>query len=328
MRQSLLLFILIFSLVQAQNLANFEDISLPQDSFLNGSQSNVNGYRSGNFFFPVTYDAPNFSWSGWSISNKTDTLTAGFTNQYSSITGGGFGGSSNYAISYGLNLTDFSQQANILKFEGDALGQPVRGFQITNSTYAYLSMKNGDQFAKRFGGVDGNDPDFFLLTIKGYFNGMLTADSVDFYLADYRFADNTQDYIVDEWTFVDLSSLGNVDSLSFSLNSSDTSSFGFNTPAYFCMDNLESATPSSNNPAFASERISLYPNPSRNFVMVSSSRSNSLDLSLWSVDGKLLMQKDNFLSGSKLNISDFPAGTYLLKVRDGDQVISKKINKF
>ena len=61
---------------------------------------------------------------------------------------------------------------------------------------------------------------------------------MDFYLADFRFADNALDYVVDSWTWVDLSSLGVVSSLSFSLASSDVGQFGMNTPAYFAMDNL------------------------------------------------------------------------------------------
>jgi len=61
-------------------------------------------------------------------------------------------------------------------------------------------------------------------------------DSVNFYLADYRFADNDSDYIVNSWKYVDLSTLGGVDTYEFDLSSSDTGAFGMNTPAYFCMD--------------------------------------------------------------------------------------------
>ena len=62
--------------------------------------------------------------------------------------------------------------------------------------------------------------------------------SVDFYLADYRYADSSQDYIVNAWEYIDLSSLGSVDELSFSLSSSDNGSFGMNTPNYFAIDNI------------------------------------------------------------------------------------------
>ncbi|BAZ50560.1 DUF4465 domain-containing protein [Nostoc ellipsosporum NOK] len=99
-------------------------------------------------------------------------------------------------------------------------------------------MLNGDQFAKKFGGVSGNDPDFFRLTITGLDAANATVGNVDFYLADYRFSDNSQDYIVDQWELVDLSSLTGATKLSFSLTSSDNSRFGPNTPLYFALDNL------------------------------------------------------------------------------------------
>ena len=44
---------------------------------------------------------------------------------------------------------------------------------------------------------------------------------MEFYLADYRFANNASDYIVRDWTFVNLASLGAVSKLTFGLTSSD-----------------------------------------------------------------------------------------------------------
>jgi hypothetical protein len=94
-----------------------------------------------------------------------------------------------------------------------------------------------EALAKKFGGDSGNEEDFFKLEIQG-FRGTVATGSVDFFLADYRFADNTQDYLVDQWARVNLSSLGAVDSLKFALSSSDLGQFGMNTPAYFAMDRI------------------------------------------------------------------------------------------
>ncbi|MBM4092135.1 MAG: DUF4465 domain-containing protein, partial [Planctomycetes bacterium] len=115
------------------------------------------------------------------------------------------------------------------------------GAYFTNTTYAALSMRDGDSFSKKFGGELGSDPDWFLLKISGLNAGGGVTGTVDFYLADYRFADNRQDFIVDTWTWVDLSSLGEVSSLKFDLSSSDTGDWGMNTPAFFAMDDLVSA---------------------------------------------------------------------------------------
>ena len=116
-----------------------------------------------------------------------------------------------------------SKNNSIINLTGAAANNTVTGMHITNTTYAANSMRDGDAFSKQFGGASGNDQDWFLLTIKGYTAGNETTDSVNFYLADYRFADNSQDYIIKDWQWVDLTSLGNVDSLSFSLNSSKAS---------------------------------------------------------------------------------------------------------
>ena len=62
---------------------------------------------------------------------------------------------------------------------------PITGVLVTNSTYAAISMRDGDQFAKKFGGESGDDPDFFRLVAHGYKDGSLT-DSVEFFLADYQ----------------------------------------------------------------------------------------------------------------------------------------------
>lgn len=167
------------------------------------------------------------SWSSWAYSKDTDTVTSGFGNQYSAITGSGSRGSSNYGISFGNTTIRFSAAQD---FTG-------RGFDVTNTTYAHNSMRDGDGFAKQFGGASGDDPDFFVLVVEGFLGGSSTG-TVDFYLADYRFADNAQDYILSDWAFVDLSVLGTIDELAFDLNSSDSGGAGMNTPDYFAIDHI------------------------------------------------------------------------------------------
>ena len=173
------------------------------------------------------YGFPGCCWSGWTVSNVTDNTTAGYGNQYSAVAGGGQGGSAQYGIAYVGEAT--------VTFDAP---QVLSGAWFTNTTYAATSMRDGDGFAKKFGGAAGLDPDFLRLTIAGFDTAGAATGSVDFLLADYRFADSASDYIVDDWTFVNLASLGPVASLRFALASSDNGAFGMNTPAYFAMDNL------------------------------------------------------------------------------------------
>jgi len=174
-------------------------------------------------------------WQGWADSQTTDTTTPGFVNQYSAIAGSGAFGSRTYGVAFTGGQVGAQADVSRITF---AAPVSLKGAYFTNTTYAALSMRDGDSFAKKFGGPSGNDPDYFILTITGRDSQNAVTGSVEFALADYRFADPALDYIVSNWTFVDLSSLGEVAALEFSLDSSDQS-FGFlNTPSYFAMDNL------------------------------------------------------------------------------------------
>ncbi len=199
--------------------------------YYNGNDS-AGGFSSGGVNFTNNYNATYGSWDGWAYSTTTDTTTADYTNQYSAFTGTGSGDSV-----YGVYYAGFAGSASTLTL--DANGSAPLSMQVTNTTYAALSMENGDGFAKQFGGASGDDADWFLLTIRGFDASNQETGIVEHYLADFRFTDNSLDYIVDEWETISLSGLGtNVSSLQFELTSSDVGDYGMNTPGYFAMDNF------------------------------------------------------------------------------------------
>jgi hypothetical protein len=211
-------------------VSTFEDVPLPGANRWLFPEASVN-IASGAALFNHEYTDfgfPGCCWTGWTVSNVVDTTTAGFGNQYAAYPGSGAGGSSNYAVAYFGEPRVTLPEPNV-----------VTGGWFTNTTYAALSMRDGDGFAKKFGGASGNDADYLALDITGRDASGGATGTVSFLLADYRFADNTQDYIVDTWTWVDLSSLGTVSALSFALRSSDVGPFGINTPAYFALDDLK-----------------------------------------------------------------------------------------
>jgi hypothetical protein len=174
-------------------------------------------------------------WQGWAYSQQTDTTTPGFGNQHSAIPGHGVGGSATYGVAFTGGAP--SGQGDVSRITFAAPVATVGGY-FTNTTYAALAMRDGDGFSKQFGGPSGDDPDWFTLTIRGRDALDAETGSVAFDLADYRFADNAFDYIVMDWTWVDLSALGTVQALEFELTSSDAGQFGVNTPAYFALDGL------------------------------------------------------------------------------------------
>ena len=221
----------------AQHLSSFDDLGLNPNSYWNGSNLS-GGFLDGDVFFNNHYDTTYYYWSGFAYSNikiNVDTITSSasdYSYQYSNASGSGANGSGTFGLAYAGGDA-------VARLKGFATGHQVYGLYVTNSTYDYVSMTYGDAFAKKFGGATGTDPDWFRLTIGGWYNGAPIANTVDVYLADFRSATASDHYIQKDWKFVNLLTLGNVDSLSFTLNSSDTAGgFGMNTPAYFALDNL------------------------------------------------------------------------------------------
>lgn len=103
------------------------------------------------------------------------------------------------------------------------------GIYVNLNSYAYYSMEYGDAFARAF-----TNGDRFTLTIHG-----VAADesekTIDVNLAEYSNGDLT---INRGWKYVDLTELGTINELYFTLDSTDSGDYGMNTPAYFCLDKL------------------------------------------------------------------------------------------
>ncbi|MHC4332120.1 MAG: DUF4465 domain-containing protein [Planctomycetota bacterium] len=164
------------------DIATFEDLSLPAESYWNGSDGS-GGFTSESVHLSNSFNAEWGSWDGFSYSNATDTTVQGLAAQYNAITGAGQGASANYAIGY----VGWALPPTV------TLSSPgvIDGLYVTNCNYAYYAMLDGDAFSKKFGGGSGDDPDFFLLTITGKDAAGAATGTVDFYLADYRSADNS-----------------------------------------------------------------------------------------------------------------------------------------
>jgi hypothetical protein len=235
----------IASTARAQTIG-FEDVPVPTPpGYVNGSTGpgGATQFSSGGATFNNFYNPTFGNWAGWSVSRVTDVTTAGFGNQYAAYNPPS--GTGDNSLTYAVGFYDtFNAVSPTIQLPAGTRPATIR---LTNATYAALSMRDGDAFAKKFGGTSGNDPDFFLLTIQGFDAlGGLTG-TIPFYLADYRFANNSQDYILSQWTTVNLAALGNATRVTFSLDSSDhfidtnqnpPVDFGMNTPAYFALDNL------------------------------------------------------------------------------------------
>jgi hypothetical protein len=297
--------------------ADFEEYNLPLDSFYfnaNGNDFVASGLM--NFEYEWTQSQWGDYWSGgFTYSTMRDSTTAGYSNLYSAITAKGQNNSNTYVTG--------QQGARIHIPIAIQRQSPPLGFYVTNSTYTYLSMRDGDAFAKKFGGVSGNDPDWFKLTVKSSIGGMQNQDSVEVYLADFRSSDNTQDYILKTWQFVDISNLGMYDSLYFYLSSSDVGSFGMNTPAFFCLDNITTPFYSSiNEEILENNKFKLLKNPvnENSTLVINSTESKIINIIVVDILGKIYLNESIEIHAgeNKLNINcnSIKSGMYSFIISD------------
>jgi hypothetical protein len=250
--------------------------------------------------------------AGWAVSRKLDgSVGASDFAKHLYCAKPSYGSEKNMAGKYdgkayaiGMNGSFFVSEA------GPSSG--ILGFKIANTTFAYNSMKSGDAFAKKFGGVSGNDADSFVLKISAFHKGQFLF-SKRVVLADFRFADNTKDYILDSWTTVDLSmpqnEVGPRDSFVFELMSSDNGQFGMNTPGFFAIDELIAARWLGVN---AVNRITakVYPNPAFDVFSIET-KGAILDLQVHNAIGELVYQTKN-CGGMihQINIKSWAEGVY------------------
>jgi hypothetical protein len=216
-------------------VATFDDVTLGPNGYWTGEEGE-NEMFSGGWTFTNYYSQAYSFWGGFTASNHTDLTQTGMDAQYTAITAGGYDGSTQYGVAYTMGA-----QTDV--YASDGAAQTITGCYVTNNLWAYQSITEGDYSSTPFGGTTGNDPDWFKLTATGKNAAGQTVGTLDFYLADYRFANNEEDYVIDTWEWFDLSPLGAVHTISFSLSSTKSNAYGMLTPAYFCIDNFNGVGP-------------------------------------------------------------------------------------
>lgn len=301
------------------SIADFETFTLSPNSFY--KDTNSVPFQTTNAVFRYSWDKPFSYWDGgFSYTNKQDSTNGNFSNLYNCRALKGYNNSNFYVTGKDHGIIKIKSPYN-----------KVDGFYITNTTYAYKSMKNGDAFAKKFGGPSGNDPDWFKITAKGYLNGSLKSDSSEFYLADYRFSNNANDYIVQGWQWFNTANLGQVDSIQFFMYSSDVGSFGINTPLFFSIDDF---TTSQSFVGIAENSIAanlfLYPNPTNGNlnIDVHQNVSNPIGIRIMEISGKEVYTKTTDVLMNSIDLNFLNLGIYFVEVTIDDTKLIKRVTKF
>ena len=181
-----------------------------------------NEWKSGDYTFYTYMDN---TWGaayyyGFYASNQTENTSTGWTEPYRSAIGGAYEGK-NFAI-----WTDDYYSSNSLHLANPL---PVKGFYVNNNAYTVHVMATGDG-AKKF-----DETDWLNVVCVGKLAGVTTG------LVTVELAKEGK--FVRDWTYVDLSALGQVSEVQFYMEGSDSGYYGLNTPKYFCFDNFGAEKP-------------------------------------------------------------------------------------
>ena len=208
-------------------------------------QLNYSGsFLSGSYAFYNNNMPAYGSFDGFAYSRSTATTFSSLTyaaDQFNAVTGGGYDGSETFAVGYvGYSNLPTVEVLNC------ADGEKIMGCYVTNNMYVVNAILNGDG-QQNVTDANGqacapnegfHQGDYVKLTATGYDKQGNVTGTVDFYLADYRSADAADHYYVQDWKWLDLTTLGIVKTIQFSMTATRQNQWGTTTPLYFCMDNF------------------------------------------------------------------------------------------
>ena len=157
------------------------------------------------------------SWGGFAFSTVSNLTDGSYLNQYAAAQAR----SNAYAVGYDGGWDPPPEIA----FDLPAAPQSAR---INNTTYAALSIRNGNPPARAFA-----NGDFFVLTLTARnVEGAIVA-ATNHYLADFR---NGKTFIQTNWATLDLAWMPpEVVSLVGTVTTTDMGAWGANTPTYFAL---------------------------------------------------------------------------------------------
>jgi hypothetical protein len=193
-------------------------------------------------------------WDGFTYSkngDNTDYGTNWFSNSWGNMAGGGIKTDAAGNVlkdDNGVVLTDLNVPYLLAYWGLEGYSVPVlsvffdnvyqaEGVYVNISPWAYFGNIHGDGFARAL----NQNGDYLKLFIHGLDeNHQDNGQKVEYYLAKFENGVLTQS---PNWEWIDLSGLGGVAGIYFTMESTDNSSYGMNTAAYFCIDKIQIRVP-------------------------------------------------------------------------------------
>lgn len=254
--------------------------------------------------------------SGFEISNATDETFIDYSTPLAVQPLEGANGTAHYAVAF--VLIDFmgdDPTATIpvaATFENIPEDYTLDHFYVTNQTIAYNYMTSG---------YNSNNEYYMDLVIRAY-NEEDFIDSVVVSLGDFR---DGNDFVMEDWTLVDVSHLEGITSLTFDLESNDAGEWGINTPMYFGLDEITFVEVEEDDNGISVDEITqnalrIYPNPAKDVIYFSETVEN---FSLINSIGQVVITTEQT---KQINVSELATGVYyMLFTMQNGQVVKQAI---
>lgn len=140
---------------------------------------------------------------------------------------GGHGGSKNFCVQNGYNDDVNSTDGLPYIYFMDGEARVIDHLYVTNTTYFLNCIKNGNNFSQPFA-----QGDISKLIVIGMDENGTEAGRKEVVLA------KDDNYTLESWEKVDISSFGKVLMVYFNITSTDSGAYGMNTPGYFAFDDV------------------------------------------------------------------------------------------
>lgn len=248
---------------------------------------------------------------GFGASNITDDTTAtgnstNLTTYYTSAPEyaiDGLGKTYLHAYYDAYNFT--TAEHNIVKKTDNGTFFPM-GVYVVKSLAAYEDLE-----------VSATENLYFKIIATGYNENNAPTNSTEIYLYDV----NNNVANIQDWRYFDLSSLGEVSKIVFSIDCND----GW-ISKYFCLDVFtytDSESGSSINEVSANDlKFNLYPNPAQDFVTIEVDAPSTLQI--FDMQGRLVRQQQLTNPTNTINTNDLK-GSYFVKIISGKKLETKKL---
>ena len=289
----------VLDLSNPQEALSYDDNGLWSDAFNDNAKVTSQ-------VFTFAHRSPYPQYSCGFFANKVTTIlaSASYDDQYGCMAKGGVAGEGTPYLGAYWDTYNESEDWKSCEVKITSPHYAV-GCYVCNNPYAYYAIQKGNPPARKF-----EQGDWFKLVAHGLDGQDKETGTVEYYLADYRSANADEWTLNDSWQWFDLSSLGQVASIYFTMESSDTGEWGMNTPSYFCLDKLTVSTEPASVDKTLTAAVRAYYDRANGVVRVES--AGPVEAAVYSLNGTAVLKQ--LVDGSAaLDLRACPSGVYVVR---------------